>query len=147
MPSSPPHALRITLAYQGAQMRLAGSERIAMIVPAPDGAPPEPGQTGYWFDVLDADGRIIYHRPLHRPVAVDFETFSADPRQPIARVPVLQRDGRFTVLIPDLANAHAFRLHGPADPARPDEPAGELLRLDVDTLRKAKPPPGAGRRP
>ena len=142
MASNPSHALRLTFAYRGAQIRLAGSERIAMIVPAPLAAPPQATQTGYWFGVLDAAGALIYHRPLHNPIRIDVETFSSD--RPIARVPVAEREGEFTVLIPDVADAHTFALHGPPDPERPDEPARELLRLDVDALRRAKPPQGGG---
>lgn len=147
MATNPAQALRLTFAYRGAQIRLAGSERVAMIAPAPVGAPPESGQTGYWFGVLDAAGRLIYHRPLHQPIRVDVESFSPDPQRSIARVPIAEREGQFTVLIPDLADAQSFQLHGPADPERPDEPAHELLRLDVDALRKAKPPRGAAGTP
>ena len=140
MASNPPHALRLTFAYQGAQIRLIGSERVAMIVPAPSTALPETGQTGWWFGVRDGTGRVIYHRPLHSPINVDVEAFSPDPRQSIARVPVAEREGQFTVLIPDVADAQTFELQGPVDPARPDEPARELLRLDVDAVRRMKPP-------
>jgi len=52
-------------------------------------------------------------------------------------VPLASTDGQFTLLVPDLADARAFRLSGPADPRRPDDAATELLRLDVDALRKA----------
>lgn len=142
MASNPPHALRLTLAYRGAQITLAGTERIAMIVPAPIDAPPEPGQTGYWFALLDANGRVIYHRPLHRPIKVDIEAFAPGTGQSITRVPLAEREGQFTVLVPDVANAQTFELHGPRDPEHLDEPAGELLRLDVDALRRAKPPQG-----
>lgn len=147
MASNPPHALRLTFAYQGAQIRLIGSERVAMIVPAPAGAPPEAGQSGYWFGVVDAAGRVIYHRPLHGAIRIDVESFSTDPQRSIARVPIAEREGQFTLLIPDVADAQTFQLHGPADPERPDEPAQELLRLDVDALRRAKPPQGGAGTP
>jgi hypothetical protein len=39
MASNPPQALRLTMTYEGAQIRIAGSERIAMIVPAATAAP------------------------------------------------------------------------------------------------------------
>ena len=147
MASNPPHALRLTFAYQGAQIRLVGSERVAMIVPALAGAPPEAGQSGYWFGVVDATGRVIYHRPLHGAIRIDVESFSPDPSRSIARVPIAEREGQFTVLIPDVADAQTFQLHGPADPERPDEPAQELLRLDVDALRRAKAPQGGAGTP
>jgi hypothetical protein len=140
MASNPPQALRLTFAYQGTQIRVIGSERIAMIVPAPSTPPPEANQAGYWFGVRDAGGRLLYHRPLHNPIRVDLEAFSPDPRQSIARVPIAERQGEFTVLIPDVPDARTFELHGPADPERAAEPARELVRLDVDALRRMKPP-------
>ena len=144
MASNPPHALRLTFAYRGAQIRVIGSERVAMIVPAPSTAPPQAGQTGYWLAVLDAAGHTLYHRPLHDPIKVDIEAYAPDPRQSITRVPIPQREGQFTVLIPDVADAQTFELHGPADPAQRDEPAQPLMRLDVDALRRLKPVPGPG---
>lgn len=142
MASNPPQALRVTFGYQGTQIRVIGTERVAMVAPAATAAPPETGQTGYWFTILDSAGRVIYHRPLHSPIRVDVEAFSPDARQSITRVPVptTEREGRFTVLVPELADAQTFELHGPADPDRPDEPARELLRVGVDTLRRTKPP-------
>ncbi len=142
MASNPPQALRLTFAWQGAQVRLVGSERVAMIAPGSLTTPPEPGQTGYWFEVHDATGRVIYRRPLHKPIRTDVEAFSPDTQPSIARVPVATSEGRFTLLIPDTADGQTFALHGPSDPARADEPAGELLRLDVDALRRFKPPRG-----
>ena len=147
MAEDAPHALRLTFAYRGGQIRLLGVERIAMIVPAPMTAPPEAGQSGYWFGVVDAGGRVVYHRPLHNPLRTDTEAFSPDPRQSISRVPLPASETEFTVLIPDTADARAFTLHGPPDPARTDLASTELLRLDMDALRQAKPPSRTGRTP
>lgn len=142
MASNPPQALRLTFAWQGAQVRLVGSERVAMLAPGSLTTPPEAGQTGYWFEVQDASGRAVYRRPLHKPIRIDVEAFSPDTRPSIARVPVAPGEGRFTLLIPDTADGRTFALHGPSDPARADEPARELVRLDVDALRRFKPPRG-----
>jgi len=140
MASNPPQALRLTMTYEGTQIRIAGSERIAMIVPATIATPPEPRQTGYWFEIRDDAGRIVYHRPLHQPIVIDAEAFSPDPKQSITRVPSARREGQFTVLIPDIPDARTFELHGPADPTRPGLVSGTLLSADVDTLRRMKPP-------
>jgi hypothetical protein len=140
MASTPQQALRITFAHQGGQIRMLGTERIDMVVPASIATPPQPDQTGYWFEVRDAGGRVLYHRPLHSPIRLDVEAFSPDVTQSIARVPVASREGRFTVLIPDIVGARTFALHGPPDPTRPDERAQQLVQLDVDAVRGAKPP-------
>ena len=45
MASNPPQALRVTFGYQGSQVRVLGSERVAMLVPAPAGDPPVASRT------------------------------------------------------------------------------------------------------
>ena len=142
MATNPPHALRLTFAWRGAQISVAGSERVAMIVPASIDAPTESATTGYSFALLDADGRVVYRRPLHNPLRMDAEAYAPGKRRAIERVPLTAREGQFTVLVPDLADAHSFELSGPVDPERPDEPARPLLQVELDTLRKANAPSG-----
>jgi hypothetical protein len=142
MASSPPHALRLTFAWRGTQISVIGSERIAMIVPATIPEPTEAATTGYSFALVDANGRVIYRRPLHNPIRIDTEAYGPGRGQPIERVPLAAGEGQFTVLVPDLVDAQALRLSGPVDPRRPDEPARELLRLDIDALRRSSKSPG-----
>ena len=137
MPDDSPHALRLTFAWRGSQISPVGSERVAMIVPASVPEPDAPATTGYSFALLDANGRVLYRRPLHGPIRIDAEAYSPGRGRPIERVPLASTEGQFTLLVPDLADARAFRLSGPADPRRPDDAATELLRVDVDALRKA----------
>ena len=138
-PPAPTHALRLTFDYRGSALRLTDSRRVEMVAPPVVAPPPKPGQSGYWIQVTDAAGRIVYHRSLHNPIAVDTEAYAPDRTQTITRVPLPTREGQFTVLFPDLPAAQAFALHGPADPGAPSTPAQELLRLDVETLRKFRP--------
>jgi hypothetical protein len=140
MASNPPQALRVTFGYQGSQVRVLGSERVAMVVPAPTVDPPAAGQTGYWLAVRDATGRVVYHQPLQDPLQASVEVFPADPGQPITRIANPVREGRFTVIVPDTADAEAVEVYGPPDPVRPDEPAQALVRADVARLRRMKPP-------
>ncbi|HJU23029.1 MAG TPA: hypothetical protein VJ891_11020 [Casimicrobiaceae bacterium] len=137
MASNPPYSLRLTFAYRGTQISLVGVERIAMIVPASIEEPADAATSGYSFALLDADGHVIYRRPLHNPIRIDAEAFSPGKGRPIERVPLSANEGRFTVLVPDLPDARGFRLSGPTDPARAHEPARELLHLDVDSLRRS----------
>ncbi|MEO8536417.1 MAG: hypothetical protein ABI533_02745 [Betaproteobacteria bacterium] len=140
MGPDPQHALRVTLTYDGSRIDVVGAERIAMVVPA-SAAAPRDGQTGYWFALLDDQGRAIYLRPLHQPIRVDREVFVPDNARSITRVPGAPQTGSFTVLVPDLSDARAFALHGPRDPWRAGDAASEeLVRSDVDRLRRMKPP-------
>ena len=140
MASNPPQALRVTFGYQGSQVRVLGSERVAMLVPAPADDPPTAGQTGYWLAVRDAAGRVMYHQPLQDPLQTSVEVFAPDPRQPITRMSNPVREGRFTAIVPDTPDAEVVELYGPPDPARPDEPSQPLVRADVARLRRMKPP-------
>ena len=140
MASNPPQALRVTFGYQGSQVRVLGSERVAMLVPAPVGDPPDAGQTGYWLTVRDAAGRVMYHQPLQDPLQTSVEVFAPDPRQPITRMSNPVREGRFTAIVPDTPDAEIVELYGPLDPGRPDEPSQALVRADVARLRRMKPP-------
>ena len=141
---SPTHALRLTFEYRGNDIRLTESRRVEMVTPSVVTPVPTQGQSGYWIQVTDASGRVVYHRPLHSPIAIGAEVFSPDRKQSIARVPLARREGQFTVLVPDLPEAATFALHGPIDPALPSEPAQELLRLDADAIRKPSVQPPTG---
>jgi hypothetical protein len=147
MASNPPYALRLTFSYRGTQISLVGVERIAMIVPASIEEPADATTSGYSFALLDANGRVIYRRPLHNPIRIDAEAFSPGKGGPIERVPLSTNEGRFTVLVPDLPDARGFRLSGPTDPLRLHEPSGELLHLDVDSLRRSVGSPPGGTPP
>ena len=137
MADDPPHALRLTFEWRGTQISLAGGERVAMIVPASTPEPQDPDTSGYSFALLDANGNVIYRRPLHGPLRIDSEAYAPGRGRAIERVPLAATEGQFTVLVPDLADARTFRLTGPADPRRSGDRATELIRLDVDALRKA----------
>ncbi len=148
-PAAPTYALRLTFAYQGTALRLADSRRVEMRAPPVVGPAPKPGQSGYWIQVTDASSRVVYHRSLHNPIAVDIESYTPDRSQTITRVPLSKSEGQFSVLIPDVPEALLFALHGPPDPRVPSTPAQELVRLDVDALRKFRPtgrggPTGSG---
>jgi hypothetical protein len=133
----PSFTLRLTFAYDGTGIRLTKSQRVEMITPPSVTPPPQAGQSGYWFEVRDAQGDLHYHHSLYNPVQVDFEVFSNDPNQPITRVPNPNPTGEFTVLVPDLPGAATLILYGPP-PGAPSqfERSQELLRLSFEQLRR-----------
>ena len=145
---SPAATLRVTFAYRGDDIAVAGTRKVRMIVPPAVSAPPERGQSGYWLEVRAADGTLLFHRALHSPIRVDAEIYSLDKGASIARVPIAVPQGEFEVLVPDLPEAQSLMLYGPsAEPQLQALPARELLRVGFDELRKLPPEtpePGQG---
>ena len=140
----PSPTLRATFAYQGNTLSFGGSIRVDMIVPPPVTAPPEKDQAGYWFEVRDAGGTLLYHRVLYEPIRIDAEVFADDPKQTITRVPIPEPRGEFELLVPDLPKARTLLLWGPPTDARDRPvPSRVLLSMDFDELRK--PPRGTGK--
>ena len=136
--AKPAYTLRVTFAYRGEKIELAGSRRVRMIAPPPVAAAPEKGQSGYWFEVRDAAGKLLFHRAVHNPVRVDVEVFANDRKQSITRVPIAEPHGEFEVLVPDLPAAASFVLHGPpANVEMQGAPAQPLVTLGFDELRRA----------
>lgn len=146
-PSRSPYTLRLTFAYQGDEVRLIRSERVAMITPPSHPHAPQEGQAGYWFEVHGAGGELLYHRALHNPIRTDIEVFSDDPAQTISRVPDPNPSGEFTVLVPDLPDADSFALHGPPTAAEPGLRAAQSRRIisySFDELRTGRRDTGTG---
>jgi hypothetical protein len=128
----------VTIAYRGDELRIAETERVAMIAPGSPAPAPEKGQTGYWIEVRDEAGRLLFHRPLHDPLRRDAEVYSPIDRQSITRIPVADPHGEFEVLVPDAPAASVLHLYGPPAAAIADGvPAHELLRASFEALRRA----------
>src|SRR5262249_22276836 len=80
------HALRITFAYETSNLQIPNATRVAMRVPAPSTPLPQEGQPGSWFEVRDAKGTLLYHRPLHDPMRLDTEVFADKPGDPLRQL-------------------------------------------------------------
>jgi len=134
-----PPTLRALFTYRGKTLAFAGSTRVDMIAPPAVTAPPEKDHSGYWFEVRDADGTLLYHRVLHDPIRIDVEVFADDPKQTITRIPIAEPRGEFEVLVPDVPAARTFVLWGPPPDARDQAvPSRVLLSVDFDDLRKPR---------
>jgi hypothetical protein len=124
-PISYTHTLRITFAYDGPKLEIARVQRVAMRAPA--ATTTQENQAGYWLEVRDGNGALLYQRPIHDPMRRDIESFGDAPGDPMRRHPATATKGEFEVLVPDLPGAQAFRLHGPPAEARGAFPPSALL--------------------
>ena len=134
------HTLRITFSYDGPKLDISSVQRVAMRAPAPAETTPQTNQTGYWLEVRDGNGVLLYHRPIHDPTRRHIESFGDAPGKPMRRHPATDTKGEFEVLVPDLPSAQTCRLHGPGEAAAKTTaalaPSSVLSEHSFDDLRR-----------
>ena len=130
-----PRTLRLTLAYAGEEVRPAAARVVAMIAPGGSVAPAREGQAGFWIEVHDTAGQLVFQRTLVNPMPQDVESF--DPRGGITRHARPLARGTFEVLLPDLPEAATFTLWGSVTAPGAQPPAARpLVRTSFDALRQ-----------
>ncbi len=124
--------LRLVFEYEGRDVRLVSSERVAMTpLPSHELAPGE-GATGFWYEVRDPDERPLYRRITENPVQTSVEVLTDDPERPLAREAVSEPRGHFVLHVPDLDEAATLLLIGSPPEDEPGVRAAEELgRFDL----------------
>jgi hypothetical protein len=133
MPSPYTHTLRITFAHDGPNLEIVRVQRVAMRAPA---TLPQAGenQAGYWLEVRDSKGALLYHRPIIDPTRRHIESYGEEPGAPMQRHAATGDRGEFEVLVPDLPDAQTFRLHGPTPAPAGMAAASAMLATPGGTL-------------
>jgi hypothetical protein len=121
-PPERPRAIRLTIAYEGDQLRLVSRQDVAMKVPPSDPVTGLEERAGFWVDLKDEQDQTLYRRVMHDPIRRDVEVFSQGTQRNIHRAPVAEPKGVFTVVLPEIEAAQAVALIG--SPPRP--PGREL---------------------
>ncbi|MBP6014654.1 MAG: hypothetical protein KBA31_20670 [Alphaproteobacteria bacterium] len=104
-----PTTLRLTFKVTKGAIQLVAHERLSMICPPSVGERPRPGVSGgYWLELRDALGNVLFHRVLVAPLGDSVEVHSPDGA--IERVFGDSDEGIFEALIPydDEAASVAF---------------------------------------
>ena len=116
MASEPPPAAawRLTFEYDGDDVRVVSQEHVEMLAPPDDEELLSHGDAGYWVEVRDDDGSVLYRQVVHDPIRTDAEVFPEDPSQPIERVQLDRPKGVFQVVVPDLPAGSEAVLQGQA---------------------------------
>ena len=127
-------SLRLTFRVADGEIRLLSYERLDMICPPSVGERPEAGKHGgFWMELRDANGHVLFHRLLHSPLGDSVEVHSPDGtiRREFGDV----KESIFEVLLPDDASAYSITLMGESlDLAKARKHTGgssELARFEV----------------
>jgi hypothetical protein len=127
-----PAAWRLTFAYQGGEVHLERKEKLTMVAPGSDPTEGYQGQTGYWVELRDAAGNVLYRVILHNPMPQYVEVHEKGGVHTHAAV--RQRRGTFSVIVPALPQATAISFYGTDEP--PVEPIGSRV---MEQTRPATP--------
>lgn len=93
------HAWRLTFAFEGETFKLTSTRRLAKRIPPGQGA--TTGHAGRYFELRDADRKVLYRRSLAELLSDTIEYRTGDPAHPLRRAPA-PRHGEVSVLVPDL---------------------------------------------
>ena len=85
-PPRPNRALRLIFSYKGSKATLESRQEIAMTVPPSDRTYEYEQQSGFWFELRDAQDRVLYRRVMRNPMEEELEAPSGDPSRPFTRV-------------------------------------------------------------
>jgi len=133
-------SLRLTFRVTDGAVGLVSYERLDMMCPPSVGEAPQVGKhSGFWIELRDANGRVLFHELLHSPLGDSVEVHSPDGR--IRREFGAVKEHTFEVLLPDDPNARVIALLGDSliPVTEREKLAGgssELARFDVPRGQK-----------
>jgi hypothetical protein len=125
-------SLRLTLAYEGQDVRLISRDALNTKAPRSDELAAPRDQPGFWYELRDTEGRTLYRRIAHNPLQPAAEVRSDDPARPLAWQRRSESQGTFVLLVPKLDQAqHIVIFSSPLEPREAGKPATELARFDL----------------
>ena len=124
--------IRLVFEYEGRDVRLISSERVAMTPPPSHEIEAREGLTGFWYEVRDPNERPLYRRMTENPIRTSVEVLTEDRERPLAREPVTEPRGHFVLHVPELEKAATLLLIGSPPEDEPGVRAAEELgRFDL----------------
>lgn len=126
-----PRALRLLLEYEGDRITLRERQAVETATPPSDPIRGFEGQSGFWYELHDAKGALLYRRVASNPI--QFEVESHDPETGFRRHAVEKPRGVVSVLLPDLPEATRLVIvSSPLQPEKHAAPAEPLASIALD---------------
>lgn len=124
------HALRITLAYDGHEVRAVDVRELDMLAPPSDAIYDHEPASGFWCELRDDAGNLRYRRVMHDPMGFSVEAPSGEPGRPFSRVAQEKPRGQFSIVVPRIDGCHVLLLCS-SPPGDPAAPAKAFARVDL----------------
>jgi hypothetical protein len=129
-----PRALRMLLDYEGDRITVRERLTVEAATPASDPIRGFEGQSGFWYELRDAKGALLYRRITGHPIRSEVEEH--DPDTGFHRHAVEKPTGVFTVLLPDLPKAATLVIVG--SPVKPEQHAKPATPLATFPFRQSE---------
>jgi hypothetical protein len=128
-------AVRMTFRYADGAIEVDDVQRVRRWVPPGEPLDDRSDRSGFWLELRDADGAVLFRRDLPPTLGDDYEVFPEDPAGEIVRRPSASRSVVFSVVVPENRQARAVSVVGsPPTAARRREAAGDLATFDFEAL-------------
>jgi hypothetical protein len=110
MDTQPGRATRLTIEYNGDDMKVISSRSVKMIVPDSDDRHNLKGLSGFWVELQSAEHECLYRKVMSEPMLEQMEAPSGDPEKPFTRTAPSRRKGVFSLLVPEMPDARQLYL-------------------------------------
>jgi hypothetical protein len=150
MENQPGRATRLTIEYDGDDLKVVATQSVKMMVPASDERYGLEGRSGFWIELQSEDQECLYRKVMPEPMADQMEAPSGDPEKPFTRTPPQRAKGVFTLLVPELTEARQLCLCSSPrkDPTARARPIAMIdLRKPMGKVRKLADDRSSGTRP
>ena len=131
----PPIALRLTCDLTGGEIALVAARRVTVVTPDSDLRSGYDGEAGFWCELRDGKGRVLYRRISQNPLTTELEVYGGQAPSHIQTEP----HATFEVTVPDLPQAQTLQLVA-SPPDRPTERATPAAAFALGPVREELEP-------
>jgi hypothetical protein len=129
-------SLRLSFEYDRQEVRLIARQRVDVTRPPGVSHAIPRGQAGFWIEVRDSRGRVLYQQVLRNPIRYEIELPGPRETKRGSWFKIEHPRGAFDLLVPDLPEGRTLVLFGSAPGARA-KAATELARFSLETDARA----------
>jgi hypothetical protein len=141
-----PRTLRMYFVYEGDRVDLVDLERVEMM-PDPSEHFGDQEQAGFWYELQDAEGCVLYRRVVESPLRSALEVPTGDPEQPLAWQEMDTPGGEFVLFAPHIDEAESIVFFSsplspqtaiPLDREGAGMPAREICRFSLGEVEEGE---------
>jgi hypothetical protein len=124
---------RLIVRYEGGLFSLQGQMVVTKRIPMSDLLPLSPGPlSGFWYELQDAEGSVLYRRIIGNPLLASFEGPDLENGDQPVLVDAITDPATFVLLVPLLSSATKMVIFSsPLRPGAQGEPATEVAVLPL----------------